>query len=242
MFHSPSRPINVVTVPGGGATVVSLTVTGKHQDHPPRPSVGNLSTHWQGSTNAPLVTVPGVLAAQPKVTVARGNSTALTQGPHPPRLVQASGRAYNAPRSSSQPSVTVASSRSSAPTFSRPPTTTPSAYPPSRPPRPHPLPRSQPTPLSNPSYRGSSSDNQDRTDSRGFHYAERTNARPQVCHAREFAKPRVAPGTLPVVADRRGRYLVGAEYIAGGAPMARKYLDAAWGVTPGTKKSLGLTE
>jgi hypothetical protein len=241
MSHPVSRPINVINVSGGGAApVVSLTVTGIHQDHPLRPSVGNLSTHWHGSTNAFQVTAPGMLVAQPKVTAARGNSTALTQGPHPPRLVHASGRAYNAPRSTSQPSVTVASSRSPAPAFSRPPATTPSAYPPSRP-RPHPLPRPQPTPLSNPSYCGSS-DNQDRADSRGFHHAERTNGRPQVCHAREFANPRVAPGTLPVDADRRGGYLVGAEYIAGGAPMPRKYLDAAWGVTPGTKKLLGLTD
>jgi hypothetical protein len=46
MSHPASRPINVINVSGGGAPVVSLTVTGMHQDHPPRPSAGNLSTHW----------------------------------------------------------------------------------------------------------------------------------------------------------------------------------------------------
>ena len=240
MSHNASRPINVITLSGGGTPVVSLTVTGMHQGHPPRPSVGSLSTHWHGSTNAFQVTTAGVLVASPNVTVTRGTSTALTQGPHPPRLVQASGRTYNAPRNTPQSSVSLG--RSSAPAFSPPATTTLSAHPPSHPPRPHPLPRPQPMPLSNPSYRGSSSDNQDRTDSRGFHFAEGTNSRPQVCHARDFTNPRVAPGTLPVNEDSSGRYRVGAEHIAGGAPMARKYLDAAWGVTPGTKKLLGLTD
>ena len=241
MSNTTSRPINVITVSGGGAPVVSLTVTGMHQGHPP-PHVGNLSTHWYGSTNAFQITTPGVLVAPPKVTVTRGTSTPLTQGSHPPRLVQASGRACNAPRNTPKSNVSVSSSRPSAPAFSLPPTTTLSAYPPSHPHRPHPLPRPQPVPLSNPSYRGSSSDNQDRIDSRGFHYAEGTNGRPQVYHARDFTNPRVVPGTLPVNEDPRGRYPVGAEHIAGGAPMARKYLDAAWGVTPGTKKSLGLTD
>lgn len=236
MSNGASRPINVITV-SRGVPIVSLTVTGTHQDHhPPRPSVvvGSPPTPWHGSTNSFQVTIPGVLAAPPEATVMRVTGTALMQGLHPPRFIQASGRTYTAPRSTPQPSVSVASSRSSAPAFLPPPTTTLSAHPPSHPPRPHPRPRPQPTPLSNPSHRGSSSDNQDRADCRGFHCAERTNG--------DFGNSRVAPGTLPVDADRRGRYLVGAEYVAGGAPMARKYLDAAWGVTPGTKKFLGLTD
>jgi hypothetical protein len=233
MSHVALQPVNVITVSRGGAAVVALTVTGMHQDHLSQLSVGNSETYWHGSTNAFQVTTPGVLAVPPNVTVTRGTSTALTQGPHPPRAVQASGRVYSAPQTTPQPNVDAASGRSSA--FSRPPTTAPSALP-------RPRPRRPPTALSNPSYRGSSSDNQDQADSRGFHCAEGTNGRPQVGHARKIADPRVAPRTTPVDADRRGRYLVGPEYNAEGAQIARKYLDAAWGVTPSTKKYLGLVD
>lgn len=241
MSHGAPQHMNVITVTQGGRPVVALTITGMH--HPPQPSAGNPVTHWYGSTNTFQVTTPGVLAALPNVTVTRGTSSAHTQGPHPPRFVQASGRTYNTPRTTPQPTVSVASGRGrSAPSaFSSPPTTAPpSAYPPSH--RPRPRPRQPPTAPSNPSYRGSSSDNQDRADSRGFHYAEGTNGRPQAGHARDSVDPRVAPRAPPVDADRPGRYLVGAEYIAGGGPIARKYLDSAWGVTPGTKNMLGLTD
>ncbi|KAF8269126.1 hypothetical protein EI94DRAFT_1799627 [Lactarius quietus] len=242
MSHGTSQPINIIAVSREGAPIMSLTITGTHQSHhPPRPSVGCPPTHWHGSTNAFQVITPGVLAVPPNVTVTRGTSTVLTQGSHPPGFVQASGHAYT-PRTTPQPSVSVSSGRTPNATFSPPPTTVPSAYIPSPRPHPHPRPRAQPMAVSNPSYCASSSDNQKRADSRGFHYAERTNGGPQVGHARDCADPRVAPGTMPVDADRPGRYLVGPERIAGGGPMARKYLDAAWGVTPGTKKSLGLTD
>ena len=227
MSHGALQPVNVITVSQGGPAFVALTITGMHQDHLPLPSVGSTETYWYGSTNAFQVTTPGVLAIPPNVTVTRGTSTALTQGPHPPRAVQASGRVYSA---TPQPNVGAVSGRS--PAFSQPPTTAPSALP-------HPRPRRPPTALSNQSYRGSSSDNQDRADSRGFHNAEGTNGRPQVGHTRD---PRVAPRTTPVDTDRRSRCLVGPESNAESAQIARKYLDAAWGVTPGTKRALGLAD
>jgi len=209
---------------------VAHTTTGMHQVYPLQPSVGSPEAHWHGSTNAFQVITPGVLAILPNVTVTRGTSTALTQGPQPPQAVQASGRAPL----TTQPNVGAASGRSSA--SSRPQTTASSAS------LPRPRPRRSPTALSNPSYRGLSSDNQERADSRGFHCAEGTNGGPQMGHARNFADPRVAPRTAPVDADRRGRYHVGPDNNAEGAPIARKYLDAAWGVTPGTKRFLGLTD
>jgi len=214
---------------------MTLTIAGMHQDHhPPRPSVGSPATH--GSTNAFQAT-PGAL---PNVTVTRGTGTAHTQA-------QTSG-AYYAPQvTPPQPNVSVASGRS--PALSPSQTTAPSAYPPSpRPYRPRPPPTPLSTPPSNPQYyRASSDNNRGRADSRGFHYAEGcrqgTNGGPQADHARVFAGPRVGAGTAPVVdADRRGRYLAGPENFARGVPMARRYLDAAWGVTPGTKESLGLTD
>ncbi|KAH9032274.1 hypothetical protein EDB85DRAFT_1262795 [Lactarius pseudohatsudake] len=216
-----SRPINVITVSRGGAPVVTLTITGMHQDHhPPRPYVGTPATY--GSTNA--------FQATSNATMTRGTSKALTQ-------VQASG-AYASQITPQQPAVTTAS-----PAFSPP------AYPPSSPNLPL-RPPPPPTPPSNPPYYRPSDNNRDRTDSRGFQsYAggpqqsQGTNGGRQGDHARVFAGPRVGTGTPPAAdADRRGRYRVGPERFAQGQPMARRYLDAAWGVTPGTKESLGLTD
>lgn len=210
-----------------------LTVAGMHQDHrPPLLHAGSPATH--GPTNAFRV-VPAVL---PNVAVMRGAGTALTQ------FAQTSGA--HAPPPSPRPNVSVAASGRSpalSPSLSR---TAPSAFPsPSASPRPRPPPT--------PPYRAYS-DNQDRADSRGFHYAEgrqlpqRTNGGPQADPGtRVFADSRVAAGgsTSPRVADadrRGGRYLVGPEYSAPGGPMERRYLDAAWGVTPSTKRSLGLAD
>ncbi|KAH9173240.1 hypothetical protein EDB89DRAFT_2068993 [Lactarius sanguifluus] len=225
-----SRPINVITVSRGGAPVVTLTITGMHQDHhPPRPYVGTPATH--GSTNA--------FQATSNATTTRGTSRALTQ-------VQASG-AYATQSTPRQPDMTTASGRS--------PALSPPAYPPPSSPnlqlRPPPPP-TPPPPPSNPPYYRPSDNNRDHTDSRGFQsYAggsqqsQGTNGHGgrQGDHARVFAGPRVGVGTPPAVdADRRGRYRVGPERFAQGLPMARRYLDAAWGVTPGTKESLGLTD
>ncbi|KAH8991877.1 hypothetical protein EDB86DRAFT_3079500 [Lactarius hatsudake] len=211
-----SRPINVITVSRGGAPVVTLTITGVHQDYqPPRPYVGTPATY--GSTNA--------FQATSNATMTLGTSRAPTQ-------VQASG-AYASQITPQQPAVTTASGRS--PAFSPP------AYPPPSPNlqlRPPPPPT--PTP-SNPPYYRPSDNNRDRTDSRGFQsYAGGsqqsqggTNGGRQGDHARVFAGPRVGAGTPPAVdADRRGRYRVGPERFAQGQPMARRYLDAAWGITP----------
>ncbi|KAI9450482.1 hypothetical protein BJY52DRAFT_1302622 [Lactarius psammicola] len=225
-----SQHINVITVSRGGAPVVTLTIAGMHQDHhPPRPRVGNPATH--SSTNAFQAT-PGAL---PNATVTRGTGTALTRA-------QVSGTYYYTPQiTPQQPNPSIASGRSPAPLPS--PTTAPSAYPPPSP-RP-PLPT--PPPSNPPYYRASSDNNRDRADSRGFHYAEGcrqgTNGGPQADYARVFADPHVGTGTPPMVdADRRGRSLVGSENFARGVPMARRHLDAAWGVTRGTKESLGLTD
>ncbi|KAI9439072.1 hypothetical protein H4582DRAFT_2056912 [Lactarius indigo] len=216
-----SQPINVITVSRGGAPVVTVTVAGMHQDHRlPRPSVGTPVTH--GSTNVFQVT-PGM---PPNATMTRGTSTALTQ-------VQASG-AYASQITSQRPNVSPASGRS--PAFSPP------AYPPPAPTHLRSPPPQTPPP-SLPYYRPSDN-NRDRADPRGFyHYAEDrpqsqgTNGTPQMNRARVVADPRVGAGTPPAVdADHRGRYPVGPERIA------RRYLDAAWGVTPGTKESLGLTD
>ncbi|KAH9053142.1 hypothetical protein EDB87DRAFT_1581237 [Lactarius vividus] len=214
-----SRPMNVITISRGGAPVVTLTITGMHQDHhPPRPYVGTPATN--GSTNA--------FQAAPNATMTHGTSRALTQ-------VQASS-AYASQITPQQPNVTTASGRS--------PALSPPAYPPPspnlqlRPPPP-------PTPPSNTPYYRPSDNNRDRTDSRGLQYytgscqqSQGTNGGPQGDPARVFAGPRV--GTVD--ADRRVRYHVGPERFARGDPMARRYLDAAWGVTPATKESLGLTD
>lgn len=220
---------------------MALTITGMHQDHhPPRPSVGSPATLV--STNASQVINPRVLAVLPNATATRGTGTAHTQDAHRlPQVAQASGPAYHAPRTriTPQPNVSVASGRPAA--FSPPPPPPPSANPSS--PRPRPRPRPPP---SNQPYSASSSsfDNQDRAGSRGFHYAEGTNSRTQMRdQARVFAGSRIGTGTPTVVdADRRGRYLVGPENFARSVPMARMYLDGAWGVTPGTKESLGLAD
>ncbi|KAH8993745.1 hypothetical protein EDB92DRAFT_379121 [Lactarius akahatsu] len=217
-----SRPLNVI-VTRGGAPVVAFTVTGMHQDHhPPRPYVGTPATY--GSTYA--------FQATPNATMTHGTSRAPTQ-------VQASGAYYASQITPQQPAVTTASGRS--PALSPP--AYPSPSPNSRPPPPS-------TPPSNPPYYRPSDNNRDRTDSRGFQsYAggsqqsQGTNGGRQGNHAPVFAGPRVGAGTPTAVdADRGGRYRVGPERLAQGQPMARKYLDAAWGVTPGTKESLGLTD
>lgn len=252
MSHEDSRPINVIAVSRGGASsVVALTFLGMCQDHhyhPPRPSVGSPATHVSTNTFQVLVT-PRVLAVRPNATVTRGTGTVLTEGAHHrPQVVAqaASGRAhyYCAPRTitPAQPNNGSVASVARPAALSRP-----SVYPSSLSPR--------PPPLSNAPHYASSSDNQDRADPRGFHFhdcAEGTNGNTtqrQVGHARVFADSRGAAvaGRTPAVGSadhrRRGRRnLVGPEYFAGGGPMARKYLDGAWGVTPGTKESLGLTD
>ncbi|KAH9014594.1 hypothetical protein EDB83DRAFT_2680140 [Lactarius deliciosus] len=208
-----SRPVNVITVSRGGAPVVTVTITGVHQDHhTPRPYVGTPATY--GSTNA--------FQAAPNATMTYGTSRAPTQ-------VQASGAYYASQITPQQPAVTTASGRS--------PALSPPAYPSSSP---NPQLRSPPPPTptpSNPPYYRPSDNNRDRTDSRGFQpYAGGSqqsqggsNGGRQGDHTRVFAGPRVGAGTPPAVdADRRGRYRVGPERFAQGQPMARRYLDAAW--------------
>ncbi len=233
-----SHPTNITTVYRGGAPVVVVTLAaGTHQGHSPQPPVGSLFTHpvAHASTNTLLV-APGMLMVPHHATVTPGTGMALILQANPPQLVQASD-AY-APQSTSHPTVRRTSGRSTKPLPSS------SAYSSPRPPRP---PMS--VPPSNPPYRASY-DNSGRADSRGFHYVKGqqsqrgANGGLQTNHNRNLANSRAAAGTQPVVvdADRRGRDLVGSEYYAGGAPIPRKYLDVAWGLTPSTKKSLGLTD